>query len=450
MSDIPPMLKRGERARLFPVLADTSRENRLASIFLSILPIVPALAEEVLASIGVRVGKRTQIEVFTEVVLKENSDTGCRPDGLIVVTSGKNVWTAIIEAKIGKAEIDADQVTRYLDCAKANKIDAVITISNQFVARADLSPVNLPKLVLRKAGLFHWSWTWLTTQCEIIAHRRMIDDPVQSFVLSELLRLLRHPGTGVERFTQMASSWKDVVQAVSNRERLKRNGAEVEETVAAWFSELRDLSLQLSRLVGQAVSTRIERKHLAEPQERAKAAIVTLTEENLLRGAFAVPDSASDIELTADLARKTIIVGMRVKAPQDRKSTKARVNWLIRMLKNDDPRLIVRAHWPGRKPPTQRELSALRENPEAIDGDASDTAPHSFEVLLVEAGAKRFSGRRTFIEDVERVVPEFYELVGQNLRAWQAAPPKPLRPSSATEELLQIDEGLETAPAGED
>ena len=383
MSDLPPMLKQGERSRLFPVLADTSRENRLASIFLSVLPLVPALAEEVLGSVGVRVGKRTRIECFTEVVFKEKVDIRNRPDGLIVVSTGKNTWSALVEAKIGKNEIETDQVTRYIELAKANKIDAVVTISNQFVARADLPPVSLPKVVLRKAGLFHWSWTWLATQCEIVVVQNSVQDTEQAFLLSELLRLLRHPGTGVERFTQMPATWKDVVQAVSNRERLKKTGPEIEEMAGAWFSELRDLSLQLSRLVGQAVATKIERRHLLEPTERTKATAEELVEGNVLSGAFLVPDSASDVEVSADLARKTITVGMRVKAPQDRKTTKARLNWLIRMLKSDDSRLIIRAHWPGRKQPTQKELSALRESPELIDGDSSDAVPHSFEVLLV-------------------------------------------------------------------
>jgi hypothetical protein len=61
VNDFPEMLKQGERARLFPVLADTSREGRITSIFLAILPFVPALAEQVFASIGQRIGKRARI-----------------------------------------------------------------------------------------------------------------------------------------------------------------------------------------------------------------------------------------------------------------------------------------------------------------------------------------------------------------------------------------------------
>ncbi len=44
MADLPEFLKQGEPARLFPILADTSREKRMASIFLSLLPQIPPLA----------------------------------------------------------------------------------------------------------------------------------------------------------------------------------------------------------------------------------------------------------------------------------------------------------------------------------------------------------------------------------------------------------------------
>ena len=37
--------------------------------------------------------------------------------------------------------------------------------------------------------------------------------------------------------------------------------------------------------------------------------------------------------------------------------------------------------------------------------------------------AGRFSGRRTFIEDLEKVIPEFYDKVGQHLRRWTPGPP---------------------------
>ncbi|WP_296763573.1 hypothetical protein [Sediminimonas sp.] len=231
MTDLPEYLKQGERARLFPVLADTSRENRIASIFLSLLPQMPPLAGAVLNTVGLRVGKRTKIEAYTEIVLKEGNEKGNRPDGLLVVSTGKNTWSALVEAKIGKSKLDPDQVQRYLELARANGIDAVITISNQFVAKADHSPVVVSKTLLRKTGLFHWSWTWLATQCEILALQGTIEDQEQTFLLKEFLRFLKHSGTGVERFSQMGPRWKDLVQSVTNNGTLKKTAPEVEEGV---------------------------------------------------------------------------------------------------------------------------------------------------------------------------------------------------------------------------
>ena len=37
--------------------------------------------------------------------------------------------------------------------------------------------------------------------------------------------------------------------------------------------------------------------------------------------------------------------------------------------------------------------------------------------------AGRFSGRRTFIEDLENLIPEFYDRIGQHLRPWAPPPP---------------------------
>ena len=78
--------------------------------------------------------------------------------------------------------------------------------------------------------------------------------------------------------------------------------------------------------------------------------------------------------------------------------------------------------------------------PDAIDPEKSGTAPHSLEVLLIETDAKRFAGRRTFIETMESCAKDFYGLVGQHLRAWQPPPPKPVRSPPAAEVDASSDE----------
>ena len=170
----------------------------------------------------------------------------------------------------------------------------------------------------------------------------------------------------------------------------------------------------------------MERKHKSDPTLRLKNAIVQLVDAQSLTAAFRIPDAAADLEVCADLTRRTLTYGMKLKAPLDRKSTKARVNWLLRMLPEDDPRLLIRAHWPGRAAPTQELVGALRGTPESLQTDNPEATPHSFEVLLVEDLGGDFSGTRKFIERLEAGIGAFYDLAGQNLRAWQAPPPRPV------------------------
>lgn len=137
---------------------------------------VQPFAKSIIDSIDIRVGSRTRIRAFTEVVLRQGGDGGDRPDGLIVISTGSRQWSALVETKIGRSQLDEEQVERYLKLARANEINAVITISNQFVARAHISPVNVSKSLLRKVDLFHWSWPWITTQCEILHLQKTVED----------------------------------------------------------------------------------------------------------------------------------------------------------------------------------------------------------------------------------------------------------------------------------
>jgi len=446
LAQLPDFLKQGEKARLFPTVADTNRENRLTSIFLALLPQMPVVAESLLSTVGLRVGKRTRIETWTEVVPIHGEHLDKRPDGLIVVHTGKNTWKALVETKIKGAQLNEDQISRYLEVARAAGIDAVLTISNQFSARADHPPVHVQKALLKKVGLFHWSWVFVQTQCEILSYQQAVEDTEQSFLLEEFLRLLAHRDTGVERFTSMGKPWKEIVTAVSNQAKLKKSSPEVEEVVGHWQQEERDLCLQLSRHIGARVETVLERKHQSDPALRLKDAATQLAEKQTLTASYKVPDAAAPLEVCADLMRRTLTYGMKIKAPADRKSTKARVNWLLRMIPEDDPRLLLRAHWPGRAAPTQERVAALREDPTMLQTDNVQATPHAFELLLVDDLGGDFSGTRKFIEKLEAGIGEFYDLAGQHLRVWQAPPPKPVstRTSEATADGC-IDEGASVA-----
>lgn len=443
MTSTHDFLVRGESARLFPTLADTSREQRATSIFLAVMSQVPGLAEAILQSINVKVGKRTRVEAYTEVVLKQEGSTSGRPDGLLIVQSSRMKWSALIETKIGGAKLDSDQVTKYVELARANGIDAVITISNQFVARPEHSPVDVPKNLLKKTKLYHWSWKYISTQSEILEIEQSVEDSDQIYLVEELNRFFSHPKTGVERFTEMAQGWRDVVQAVTNGVSLTRATPGLDEAVSSWYWEERDLCLQMSRHVGRQVTARMPREHVRSADRRLRDGIVGLIEKPQLKSSLQIPDCASDIEIDVDLKSKTVSVSMKLRAPGDRKSARARVNWLLHMLKHDDPRLFIKAHWPGKAAPTLKEVVKLRSDPDAIRANNPKLVPHTFEVVLIDNLGKGFSGRKTFIRSLEEMVPCFYDLVGANLRVWRALPPRPLRgqesSSQADTKSLEVD-----------
>ncbi|WP_415906391.1 hypothetical protein ACMXYX_01100 [Neptuniibacter sp. QD72_48] len=430
----PDYLIQGDSARLIPVGSESNKEARVLSVSLAMMTQIPSLSKNLLASCNYRLGARAKLHAWTEVTLgsKDNKD---RPDALLKIVNGKNTWTALIEAKIGKATLSEEQVARYIAIAKEHNIDAVITISNQMVARADHHPINIPKNQLRKVELFHWPWAWILSEAEILRAEDSVDDSEQAYMLDEFIRFLDHQSTGVEGFTQMNKGWKAVVKDAVSQIKLKRTDQDIEETVGAWLQEQRDLALLMSKHIGKNVHLKMDRKVKDDPVARLKHRIADFCDTNTLFTILQIPDAASDLLIQANLPTRSITASMKLKAPQDKKSTSARVNWLLRMLKNtdEDARIIVKASWPSVIDDTSCALAELREDPDKIQCSNPKHAPTAFEVVLLQDSAVRFSGSRTFIEDVEEVARTFYDLVGQNLRAWQPAPPKPISRPKAVE-----------------
>lgn len=153
---------------------------------------------------------------------------------------------------------------------------------------------------------------------------------------------------------------------------------------------------------------------------------------------FDVPDAAAPIKVEADLPTRSIQVSMSLKAPDDRKSVRARANWLTRQLAKSDPKdLHIRALWSGRRIPSQESLQVVREDPDALGSAGKGQAPQTFEVRLVRDAGARFAGAKTFIDELEASVLRFYAEVGQRLKKWQPAAPKMVDDPSPAE--LQQD-----------
>ncbi len=134
--------------------------------------------------------------------------------------------------------------------------------------------------------------------------------------------------------------------------------------------------------------------------------------------------------------RRCVDVGMSLRAPEDKKTTKARVNWLLRQIKTEAIEdLYVRLLWPGTSEPTQFLVSDLRENIEICIAEKKHLTTHGFHVFKSKRIGARFTQQVNFIADLEKHVPEFYHTIGSNLDAWKRSPPKMMSEKIAADDV---------------
>ncbi len=446
MSLLPSELKSGEVARLIPVIADSRKEQRATSVFLATLTAVPDFSKAILESLGQRIGSRVEINTFTEIVLaRTKSASNDRPDGFIVISTGKKRWSALIEAKIGKANLEPDQVERYIQLAREHSIDAVVTISNQFVSRPDHHPMTSAKSIAKKVQLFHWSWKYLLTEAILLQENKRISDPDQAFLLREFIRFFSHDSAGVSSFDQMPPAWKTILDCVQTGNTIKRFKSEAEDVVGAWSQEIRDVSLILSRYLGIPVTLKLSKKQQNDPSAALQDSITDLDRNAVLEAVLNIPNAASEVKISADLRSRTIRIAMTLQAPGDKAGGKARVNWLLRQLKDSSSEnVFISAVWPSRAPDTTCKLDDLREEPECILTEGNNSIPRAFDVFYLSDNPRRFVGRKTFIEELETAVPHFYDQLGQHLVSWQPRPPKPKAKKAETDITVEADHKLES------
>ena len=419
-------MKSGELARLNPTVPDSRREERATSILLATFRVVPDFARAMLADAGVSTPKRSRIECYAETAFElPGSKKVVRPDGLIIIESGKAVWSALVEAKTGAAALKQEQCEEYLVLARKLGADAVITISNQYSAVPEHHPVPVSKGKIKKVGFFHFSWLSLMSKASLLLESRDVDDPGQAFLLRELIRFLKHPSSGVSSFTRMASSWSTVCAKVKQGAMLRKKDPIVVETVTSWHQLIRYLALELTGSLSQPVQVQLSRRHVHDPSARVSDDVDGVTKDSVLISNISIPDAASSLMISADLRRRTLNLSMSLKAPTDRKRATASINWLLRQLRDVEREdLLIRADWPRRLRVTTGTITDVRNDPACLIHEGVKDLPKSFEIVRVIDLAGKFSGVKTFVEYTSKELPLFYKDVGEHLRAWVPPPPR--------------------------
>lgn len=418
------------RASLIPTTGiggAKEQEMRATSALLSVLSAVPEFSKSLLRQFGAPAGT---VETFVEVPFEAPDGRMVRPDGLIRVSRGKRSWVCLVEVKTGRNMLDREQLETYLDVARTNGFDALVTISNQYSPSAGVHPVKVSGHKLRRVQMHHLSWIALITEATIQHEHRGISDPDQAWILEELIRYLEHPNSGALQFEDMGQHWVSVRNSAKDGT-LRKTDTGVEEVVERWIEFMRFLSLQLGRELGAEVRQSLSKNERNDQSFRVNSAMQYLESEQSLRGAFSIPDAIAVVGVSANLARRVVEANITVDAPKEGRP-RTRVNWVVRQLSKapDNTRIVV--SFDRRRDTTSNTLSALRDEPSKgllVDNQVN---PRRFTIALTaDMGVKKGNGQGSFVDSVQTTLEDFYREIVQVLKAWQ--PPAPKLPASEAE-----------------
>ena len=187
---------------------------------------------------------------------------------------------------------------------------------------------------------------------------------------------------------------------------------------------------------------KLNRAERDDPTVFLNRVLYGLCNEQGLEIEYSIPDGVSSLKVWADLRGKTLTSSMTIGSPEDRKTAKARVNWLLRQLaKTREDGIHIRAAY-GRREDIQAALAKVREDPGVLAKDDPKICPSRFEVKLISDLGRKMEGPKTMVQALETHVPEFYTQVGQYLRAWMPSAPR----VPARQEKEKIDDGGNELP----
>ena len=416
------------------------------------LPVVRDFASALLKPFGAPTSG--SLETFIEVPLRTTDERTVRPDGLIRATRGQRQWSALVEVKTGPNELGREQIETYLDLARDNGIDAVLTISNQLTPSAGAHPVDVDKRKLKRVALHHLSWAEVVSAAVIQRVHHGVSDPEQAWILAELIRYLQHPRSGAIDFADMGAAWVTTREAVLAGT-LRPNDKGVGDVVSRWDQLLRFAALRFERELGSGVQVALSRRELADPSVRSSAIVAELTKSGLLTGSLRVPNTAGDLDIVADLRTGRCTVSVEIAAPGDGRGP-TRVNWLVRQLSEAPANLRIDAFAHMARLSTSELLSTVRADPSKLLPDPKADLRRFRVSATSQLGTKRGVGRGAFIDSILSAADGFYESVLQGLRPWIPKAPQLSKTGSAISEagidttVLPEEQGQVDSPAADE
>lgn len=409
-------------ARLIPVAGirgQDEQEIRAASSLLAVMGAVDEFGRALLRDIGAPAGR---ISTFTEVPLESADGKILRPDGAIAVERGKTSWRCLVEVKTGNVPLGAEQISSYLDLARENGFDAVLTISNQISTDSSDVPVSVDRRKLRKVDLRHLSWWRILTEAVMQHQHRGVKDPDQAWILGELIAYLEHDRSGAVGFEDMGRDWVQVRDSARDGT-VRATDPGVRDVVDRWEQFVEYLCLGLSQDLGVPVLSAQSRAK--DGARWTEALLDMLVKGGKLSGSFRVPDAVGPIDVEADLRARLTRTSVNVTAPKEGRPL-TRINWVLRQLRKAPGDLRINVRFARTKETTSSLLSDAIEDPKILLSPSDPRRePRAFNLSLARPlGTKRGKGERSFVLETRRQVVGFYGDLVENLRDWQPKAPK--------------------------
>lgn len=436
-----------KRARLFPsgTSVKKTKESNLTSIFLSTLSAIKPYRQALLSVLNHKAkkvsNKSAQLHVFTEINNKDfdgsDTDKG-RPDGLIVLTTGKAQtieWAALVEVKVN-SDLNEDQIKRYIDIAKAHEVD-LITISDQIVATPFQSPLA-DKINSKKVNLYHWSWIYIRTKAQqVIESATQIGcettyDTDQIYILNEFVRYLDDPKINVGHFQTMGKNWNPSIKEL----RQLPNGIQAPEKTLcsiadSWMHEEQDLCYYIYSKTKLKVYLDLTKKEKSNILERKARITDAISKKKCFSFGLLVPQSTAvqdaiesskrkKINISVCFLSSSILLTTEVKASKTQKAigqTSSFISLLEKIGAGMEDELKISAIYKRKKktPPTPlKELQnqrAHKVNYSTVEKKYGDQIERMEISQHVELGRAIFSSPTKFITKIETAITNYIEQI---------------------------------------
>lgn len=220
----------------------------------------------------------------------------------------------------------------------------------------------------------------------------------------------------------MGEHWVGVRDGVKHGT-LRHSDKKAVEVANKWEELVSFAALRLGRKIGTDVQEVLTAKEKKDLSVRIASIVETMVSRGVMSGIIRIPNTAGDIELSADIRAQQVVASISIAAPKKGRAT-TRINWLLRQLKATSHDVRVDS-WGIRSRSSMSDLLSAVRKDSSLLAPIDDRDIATFTVSLARPmGQKRSAGKRSFIDSVLDAIDDFYGDVVQHLREWQATAPR--------------------------